>query len=86
MADPLALSAPELFKLGLQGVIIFALAWVCWRLWGRVEQLQDKRVEDAQKLTDVIAANTASRDQHTEAIERLTDAIRNPPPRGRGRS
>lgn len=83
MIDALGLSVAELLKLGFAGVIIVALAWVAWRLWSRVETLQDKRVEDAQKLTALVEANTVSREKHTAAIESLTELMRDVQIRGR---
>ncbi|MCZ8098831.1 MAG: hypothetical protein O9972_13020 [Burkholderiales bacterium] len=75
MTDPTSLLVAELLKFGLPGVLLIAAGLVIWRLWGRVEELQDRRVDDAQKLIPVIEANTASRDEHTKAIESLRDSI-----------
>ncbi len=77
MLDPVALTLAELLKIGLPGVIIAALAWAYWRQVLRNEMLSDRRVEDAQKMIPMIEANTGSRDRHTEAIESLSELIRN---------
>lgn len=83
MTDPLASSVAELLKIGLPGVIILALAWAYWRQVLRNETLSDRRVEDAQKLTDLVRANTESREKHTAAIDSLADLMRDVQIRGR---
>ena len=83
MPDIITPAIGELLKIGLPGVIIAALAWAYWRQVLRNEALSDRRVEDAQKLTELVRANTESREKHTAAIDSLADLMRDVQIRGR---
>lgn len=51
---------PALIEFGLPGIIIAALGWACWRLYLRVNELQDKRVEDTREVVETINSNTVA--------------------------
>lgn len=54
---------------GLSAVVIFALGYVCWRLWDRVQSLQDQHVEE-------IKANAERRlNDHKEHSAQVSENI-----------
>lgn len=61
-------SAPDVatyfFTQGVLGVVSLVLGGVCWKLYNKVQQLQDARLQDtkdvAKDVTTVLAANTQS--------------------------
>lgn len=62
-------ASKQLLALGLPGIMILALLWVCYRLFNLYVEAQNKRLDDAVSTTKVLGANT-------DALQRLTDLIR----------
>lgn len=58
---------------GLLGVVALALAWVCVKLYTRLQALQDKRVEDAQKYAEGMAQATATIKELAAVVNRVAD-------------
>lgn len=56
--------ATYFFTQGILGVVTLVLSGVCWKLYNKVQQLQDDRLQDtkdvAKDVTTVLAANTQS--------------------------
>lgn len=70
--DPFTNSATaELIKMGLPGIVIVALAWAYFRKDSLVNELQDKRVQDAKDITTAMQANTAATHAQTESLNNL---------------
>lgn len=56
--------ATYFFTQGVLGVVTLVLGGVCWKLYNKIQQLQDARLQDtkdvAKDVTTVLAANTQS--------------------------
>jgi aryl carrier-like protein len=61
-----------LLQHGLPGVIIMALAWAWRQERARVDAVQDARIADLQKFSDL---NAAVAREAGKAIDALTDAL-----------
>lgn len=62
-------SIDGLLQLGLPGIIIIGLAFVCWRLFKLYTDIQEKRIVEAREGVKAIEQNTA-------ALEHLAEVIR----------
>ena len=66
---------------GLQGLLLGGAGFIIWQFWRKINELQDKRIEDMQRYNDAlrdlgqdsVAAVTAA----TAAVEALTQEVRN---------
>lgn len=69
MEQGLTGSIDKLLQLGLPGVVIIALGFVCWRLFKLYADTQEKRIAEGREAVKAIEQNTA-------ALENLSDVIR----------
>lgn len=70
--DPITSSAmTELIKMGLPGIVIVALAWAYYRKDTLVNNLQEKRIQDAKDMTAALHANTSATQAQTESLNNL---------------
>ena len=58
---------------GLQGVVILALGWVCVSLYKRLQEIQDKRIADAQEYAKGLTQAMQAVRENTEAVERVAE-------------
>lgn len=58
-----------LLSLGLPGIIILALGYACYRLFGLYIEVQEKRVAEGRETVKAVEENTS-------ALDRLTDLVR----------
>lgn len=76
-----------LLNLGAPGVALAALGWLYVRLMRKSEEVQERRVQDAQKMADVLVKMSQDQNEtlnriasgmegHTAALEALKDAVR----------
>jgi hypothetical protein len=59
----------QLLALGLPGVMILALLWVCWRLFNLYVETTEKRLDEGKQTTAALNSNT-------NALDKLTDVIK----------
>jgi hypothetical protein len=64
-----AKASDQLLALGLPGVLILALLWICWRLFNLYVDGQEKRIDEGKQTAAALTSNT-------NALERLTDVIK----------
>jgi hypothetical protein len=61
------------FTQGILGVLVLVLAFVCFKLYTKVQTLQDARLQDAKDVakdvTTVLSANTTSNNLLAAKIE-----------------
>lgn len=58
---------------GFVGVVALAFGWTAYKLYNRLQVIQDKRVEDAQKYADSMAQATSTIKELTAAVNRIAD-------------
>ena len=58
---------------GLQGVVILALGLVCVSLYKRLQEIQDKRIADAQEYAKGLTQAMQAVRENTEAVERVAE-------------
>jgi len=65
--------ATYFFTQGILGVLVLVLGFVCYKLYNKVQSLQDARLQDqkdvTKDVTTVLAANTTSNNLLAEKIE-----------------
>lgn len=61
--------AAELFKLGLSGVVIVALVFICNRLFNLYVNIQEKRIAESREALDAISKNTSAMIALTEVVK-----------------
>ena len=65
--------ATYFFTQGILGVLVVALSIVCYKLYSKVQSLQDARLQDqkdvTKDVTTVLAANTTSNNLLAAKIE-----------------
>lgn len=66
-----AASTAELAKLGLAGVVIFALAWAWLRERTLVNEIQEKRITDTRDMARALEASTDATRSQTEGLNNL---------------
>lgn len=54
--DPTQSTATYLFTQGILGVLVFVLAALCWKLYNRIQELQDARLADSKEVTKEVTA------------------------------
>lgn len=57
------------------GLVALVATYSAWRLAMKVDDLQERRVTDVEKVIACVASITAATDKNTEAIERLAERI-----------
>jgi hypothetical protein len=57
------------------GLVALVATYSAWRLALKVDDLQERRVTDVEKVIACVASITAATDKNTEAIERLAERI-----------
>ena len=57
------------------GLVALVATYSAWRLAMKVDDLQERRVTDVEKVIACVAGITAATDKNTEAIERLAERI-----------
>jgi len=55
------------------GLVALVATYSAWRLALKVDDLQERRVTDVEKVIACVASITAATDKNTEAIERLAE-------------
>lgn len=77
MVDPTVASSIDtiLKGAGFVGLAALALGWVCHKFYNRIQELQDKRVLDAQKYAEGMAQAVATIRDQTATINRLADVL-----------
>lgn len=73
--DPALVSAVDtvLQGAGVIGAVALAFGWAVSKLYTRLQVIQDKRVEDAQKYAEGMAQATATIKELTAAVNRIAD-------------
>lgn len=54
---------------GVLGLIIIALGFAVWRLWGKYDEIQEKRITEARDGIKAI-------EQNTNTLETMTEVLR----------
>jgi len=67
----------ELLRLGLPGIVIFALAYAYWQKDKRLSEVEKERTSDAKAVTSTLLDMREKDRQTTEAL-RQTIAAQNP--------
>jgi dihydrodipicolinate synthase/N-acetylneuraminate lyase len=62
-------SIDGLLQLGLPGIVIIALGFVCWRLHKLYTEVQEKRIAEGREAVKAM-------EQTTAALENLSEVIR----------
>jgi len=57
------------------GLVALVATYSAWRLALKVDDLQERRVTDVEKVIACVTSITAATDKNTEAIERLAERI-----------
>jgi hypothetical protein len=57
------------------GLVALVATYSAWKLAMKVDDLQERRVTDVEKVIACVASITAATDKNTEAIERLAERI-----------
>lgn len=60
--------AEWLISQGALGVIVAGMAYWIWRLQGRIDEVQDKRVSDAFQIVEAAHTISNSLDRNTEVL------------------
>lgn len=73
--DPAVVSSIDtiLKGAGAVGAVALALGWALWKVYSRLQLVQDKRVEDAKNYAESMAEATATIKEHTAAVNRMAD-------------
>lgn len=61
-------SIDALLQLGIAGVVILALGFVCWRMFAKYDAAQEKRIAEGRESVKALETNT-------DALNRLTDRL-----------
>jgi hypothetical protein len=64
-----------LLERGALGLVALMATFAAYKLALKVDQIQERRVTDIEKVLAVVSAITAATDKNTEAIERLAERI-----------
>ena len=73
--DPLIKMLLEpLVAQGLPGVIIVGLSWWAWKMQQRLDQVQERRVDDALKLAEAAHKFASALDRNTETLRALLES------------
>jgi threonine dehydrogenase-like Zn-dependent dehydrogenase len=67
--------AQQLLSSGPIGLVAIVALFAAWKLAVKVDDIQERRVTDVEKVLAVVSAITAATDKNTEAIERLAERI-----------
>lgn len=54
---------------GLLGLIILALGFICYRLWSKYDEIQEKRIAESRESIKAI-------EQNTNTLETMTEVLR----------
>lgn len=57
------------------GLVALVAIYAAWKLAMKVDDIQERRVTDVEKVLAVVSAITTATDRNTEAIERLAERI-----------
>lgn len=60
---------------GFVGLAALVLGWACLKMYNRIQELQDKRVADAQKYAEGMAQAAAQLKDLTTTVNRLADVL-----------
>ena len=55
---------------GLLGVMLAASMWVIWRLYNKIDMLQERRVEEHKALIVAVNESTANMEKLAEAVKK----------------
>lgn len=72
--DPTGGIVAQLQQAGLLGACVIALGYMLLKKDAKVQELQEKRVVDAQKYAEGLQQATGLIRDHTKVLERLADA------------
>jgi hypothetical protein len=64
-----------MLKNGPLGLVALVATFAAYKLALKVDNIQERRVTDVEKVLAVVSAITAATDKNTEAIERLAERI-----------
>lgn len=53
---------------GVLGLIIVALGYVCWNLWKKYDEIQEKRISESRESIKAIEQNTNTLDTLAELL------------------
>lgn len=65
--------ADSLLSEGPMGGIVIGLAFACWKLQQRNDDVQEKRVEDAMKLANATNAMANALDRNTDTLRAFAE-------------
>ena len=72
--DPTSGIISQLSQAGLLGAAVLALGWMLLKKDAKVQELQEKRVTDAQKYAEGLQQATGRIEDNTEVLQRFVDA------------